>query len=111
MIEIEKIYSDLENMRYYLHEHYPHTWKEMYYEFDIKYSKYLEQNKFQRNLDFSNYEEVLNENCDIDFINEQRLENKETELRLKLSRMERDFNDYDEKIDELLNKLTKTKGA
>lgn len=106
--DMDNIYSNLTNMREYLHKRYPHTWSDMFSEFDIKYSQYLQRTNYQMIYDFcegTDFEDVLNEMCDREYLKEERLENKKEEARMKMCAIQEDFSDDNFDEDSFVNKL------
>lgn len=98
------IHSNIQMIRDYLHKHYPHTWSDMFSEFDIKYSQFLEQTNYKNLFEISenDCELILYKICDEEFIEEQKLENKKEEARIRLCAAYEDFNDEE---NDYINKL------
>lgn len=105
--EMDIIHSNLIKMKEHLHNRYPHTWMNMFNDFDINYSHYLQQTNYQiiyRFCDGDDCEEALNKISDREFLKEERLENKKEVARMKMCSIQEDFSD-DLEEDSFANKL------
>ena len=77
--EMDIIHSNLIKMKEHLHNRYPHTWMDMFNDFDINYSHYLQLTNYQTIYNFRDgvdCEEALNEICDRKFLEEDSFVDK-----------------------------------